>query len=306
MSRVLVLFLDGVGLGEDDGERNPFAAARMPALQRVLGGRKLVQPAAPFHGERASLVALDANLGVPGKPQSATGQAALLTGRNIPQEIGRHYGPKPNPAIAEMLTEDNLFKTVLKRDGTAALLNAYPPRYFEAIRSRRRLYSAIPLAVASSGIALMTAEDLQAGRALSADFTGQGWSDQPDFPPAPVYGPAEAGHLLARLAGRYQLAWFDYWPSDFVGHRGTMPQAIALLETFDAVFGGLAEAWLEENGMFVLISDHGNLEDMQARGHTTNPVPALVYGPEHQRKAFTQELRTLTDFYPAVLETIYR
>jgi hypothetical protein len=194
---------------------------------------------------------------------------------------------------------------VLKRNGRAALLNAYPPRYFEAIRSRKRLYSAIPLAVASSGIELMTAEDLQAGKAMSADFTGQGWSDQPDFPPAPIYTPNEAGHLLAHLAGRYHLAWFDYWPSDFVGHRGTMSQAITLLETFDAVLGGLTEAWLEESGVFVLISDHGNLEDMQARGHTTNPVPALVFGPEHQRKALTQDLRTLMDFYPAVLETIF-
>lgn len=305
MRRVLVLFLDGVGLGEDDADKNPFVSARMPVLQSILAGRRLVRPAAPFHGEQASLLALDANLGVTGNPQSATGQAALLTGRNIPQEIGRHYGPKPNPAITEMLAEDNLFMAVLRQGGSAGLLNAYPPRYFEAIRSRKRLYSAIPQAVTSAGIALMTAEDLQAGLALSADFTGEGWSDQPDFPPAPVYAANEAGHQLARLAGRYQLAWFDYWPSDLVGHRGTMSQAIALLETFDAVLGGLAEAWQEESGVFVLISDHGNLEDMLARGHTTNPVPALVFGLEDVRRAFTQDLRDLTDFYAAVVNTIF-
>ena len=48
--------------------------------------------------KQVSLLALDAGLGVEGLPQSATGQAVLLTGVNIPAELGYHYGPKPNPA----------------------------------------------------------------------------------------------------------------------------------------------------------------------------------------------------------------
>jgi 2,3-bisphosphoglycerate-independent phosphoglycerate mutase len=306
MNHVLVLFLDGVGLGDDDPDVNPFAAADMPALEGALDGRKLLRSTAPFHGEHATLVSVDANLGVSGNPQSATGQGTLLTGRNLPQELGRHYGPKPNAAIAESLTEDNLFQTVVRRSGSAALLNAYPPSYFEAVDSGRRLYSAIPLAVSTAGLSLMTADDLQNGRALSADFTGQGWSERPDFPPTPIYMPSEAGRLLARIASEYHLSWFDYWPSDYVGHRGTMPQAISLLEMFDAVFQGLFGAWRRQRDLFVLISDHGNLEDMHARGHTRNPVPALMVGPERTRQDFAQHLRNLTDFMSAVLNAIFQ
>jgi hypothetical protein len=305
MNRVLVLFLDGVGLGEDDPEINPFAAADMPALEKVLSGRRLVRPATPFHGEHAALVSVDANLGVSGNPQSATGQGVLLTGRNLPRELGNHYGPKPNAAIAEALAEDNLFKMVHRRGGSAALLNAYPPSYFDAVRSGKRLYSAIPLAASSAGLSLMTAKDLQGGRAFSADFTGHGWSERPNFPPTPIYSPEEAGALLARCAGEYHLSWFDYWPSDYVGHRGTMPQAISLLETLDEVFKGLFEAWRRDRDLFVLISDHGNLEDMHARGHTRNPVPALIVGPERDRRDFAQKLHDLTDFTPAVLASIF-
>jgi len=36
---VLLLFLDGVGLGEDDPDTNPFARAEMPVLTGLLGGR---------------------------------------------------------------------------------------------------------------------------------------------------------------------------------------------------------------------------------------------------------------------------
>lgn len=304
MSRVLLVFLDGVGLGDDNPTRNPFAAANTPVISRLLAGRKLVLSAAPFEGEQASLLAVDACLGIEGNPQSASGQATLLTGRNIPAELGSHYGPKPNAGIAAILQGDNLFMQVARLGRSSALLNAYPPRYFEAINMRRRLYSAIPLAAVAAGMHLMTAEDLQAGRALSADFTGQGWVAQKGFPPAAVYTPAEAGRILARLSSGYDLAWFDFWPSDYMGHKGDLRQAVALVETLDAVLGGLVEEWGERQDLVVLTSDHGNLEDLAARGHTRNRVPALLIGPTKIRKAFAAGLSNLTQFSPAVLRTL--
>src|SRR3990170_6779608 len=107
--RVFFLFLDGIGLGENDPASNPFVRADMPRLRTLLGGQALTRQAAPFIGERATLVALDASLGVSGLPQSATGQAVLLTSLNIPAGLGYHYGPKPNPPIAEALNGETLF-----------------------------------------------------------------------------------------------------------------------------------------------------------------------------------------------------
>jgi len=305
MTRVLILFIDGLGLGPDDPESNPLATAQMPNLISLLDGQRLLFDSCPLHGERASLVALDPTLGIPGLPQSATGQAVLLTGRNVPKEIGEHYGPKPNPTITDILRTDNLFVEILRRGGSAALLNAYPPRYFEAISSRRRLYSAIPLAVTAAGIALMTSDDLQAGRALSPDFTGEGWSSQPDFPPAPTYTPHEAGKHMAQISQSYTCAWFDYWLSDYAGHRGTIDQAISLLETLDGVLGGLLMGWNGEEDLIILTSDHGNLEDLSARGHTLNPVPALLIGPSTLRNRFAEGLTDLTSFYDGVLKVLY-
>ena len=306
MSRVLFLFLDGVGLGASDPSSNPLAAAHLPTIEQLLEGRPLVADAAPFEGDRATLVSIDACLGIPGDPQSASGQAALLTGRNIPQLIGGHYGPKPNRAIAAALREGNLFAEVVRRGGTAQLLNAYPPRYFEAIVTRHRLYSSIPLAAALAGMPLMTADDLQAGRALSADFTGIGWAAQPDFPPAPILSPEHAGQQLARLSLLADLTWFDYWPSDHAGHRASLEQAAALLEAFDRVLDGLVNAWADRPDLIALTSDHGNLEDLAHRGHTLAPVPGLLIGPRHLRRAFAQGLADLTGFHDAVLRTLFR
>ena len=72
---ILLLFIDGIGLGSDDAAINPFVAAQLPTLTALFEGRALIAANAPFHNKRASLVALDATLDVPGLPQSGTGQA---------------------------------------------------------------------------------------------------------------------------------------------------------------------------------------------------------------------------------------
>ncbi|MFM8426621.1 MAG: phosphoglyceromutase, partial [Chloroflexota bacterium] len=73
--KILFLFLDGIGLGEDNPETNPFLRANMPHLESLLGGQKMTKSAAPFEGDSILLKAVDPNLGVKGLPQSATGQA---------------------------------------------------------------------------------------------------------------------------------------------------------------------------------------------------------------------------------------
>ena len=177
--RILFLFLDGVGLGADDPQSNPFVEAKLPFLTELLGGRRLtasvLKDSKQLVTAHATLLALDACLGVAGMPQSATGQATLLTGVNIPQAIGEHYGPKPTPAIASHLRNGNLFSRLAQKGKQTSLLNAYPPGYFAGIDSGKRIYSAIPLAITSAGLALLTEADLRAGEALAADFTGAGW-----------------------------------------------------------------------------------------------------------------------------------
>lgn len=305
MTHILILFLDGFGLGSDNTDVNPIAAAKMPTIHRLLGGHPLVESTSPFSNEYVSLRAIDAKLGVPGLPQSASGQAALLTGRNVPKEINEHYGPKPNPAIIDILHADNLFIQIRSRGGTSALLNAYPPRYFEHIRSGHRLYSAIPMAFDAAGIGLMDADDLKAGNALSADFTGVGWNTQDGFPQAPQYSPHEAGANLASLSRKYTVSMFDYWLSDIAGHRSSFPEAVELLEALDAVFEGLFDTWDKEHDLVVITSDHGNIEDSQEGKHTYNPVPALLYGPETIRAPFSDRFSDLTGLYPSVLNALY-
>lgn len=300
--KFLFLFMDGVGLGPDESASNPLAKARMPNLQSLLDGRRLVDGAAPLETGRATLLALDPNLGVEGLPQSATGQSVLVTGRNIPAAIGQHYGPKPNQEVRDLLAEGSIFSTLTARGYRAALLNAYPQGYFDAINSGKRLYSAIPQAVTDAGIELKNKEDFYAGRGMAADFTGQGWRSFLKYEDAPVMSEGEAGKHLANLTVSYDFAFFEYWPSDYAGHRQDREAALNLLESFDGVLGGLLESWDDEQGLILITSDHGNMEDLDTRRHTSNPVPGLVIGSPQLRKEFTTGMESLLDVAPAILK----
>jgi hypothetical protein len=300
--RFLFLFMDGVGLGADDPVSNPLAKAEMPNLTALLGGKRLLAGSAPLQTERATLLGLDPVMGIDGLPQSATGQTSLITGKNAPERIGKHWGPKPNKETAAVLDEGTLFSTLRERGYNAALLNAYPQGYFDGINSGRRMYSAIPHGVTGAGITLKTRGDLNAGQALSADFTGKAWRDHLGHTDYPVMEELEAGHKLTELATTYDLAFFEYWLSDMVGHRQEEENAITLLESFDGVFGGLLETWDDDEGLILITSDHGNMEDLSTRRHTPNLVPGLVIGSAKLRERFAARLHTLADVTPAILQ----
>ncbi|HEY5984448.1 MAG TPA: alkaline phosphatase family protein [Anaerolineales bacterium] len=301
--RILFIFLDGVGLGTDDPATNPLARATMPALSHLLEGHKLIASAAPFIGRRASLFALDASLGVPGLPQSATGQAALLTGLNVPEQVGEHYGPKPNPPVAKLLAADNLFIQLRRAGRSAALLNAYPPRYFDGVDSGRRLYSSIPLAVTAAGNRLFNQDDLFLGKAISADFTGEGWANMLGIRETPILEPRASGFRLAQLAREYDFSLFEYWASDYAGHKQDMPWALRQLDVLDDVLKGLVNE-ADEETLVLVTSDHGNMEDLSTRRHTLAPVPALLIGSQSARRTFGHGLGDIAGVTPAILRVL--
>lgn len=320
--KILFIFLDGVGLGGDDPEINPFAQSQMPNLKELLGGHKLI---ADEHGSSngsdfhlvntrdASLLALDACLGVEGIPQSATGQASLVTGINVAAKLGYHDGPKPSPPIIELINHGTLFTKLHQYGKAASLVNAFPPRYFESIEVGYRIPGVIALSADRAGIHLRTMADLFDGNAISADFTAEGWRSHLGFLNAPLLSYTQAGERLKNLAQTSDLTIFEYWLTDLAGHHQDMPTAQTILESLDAVIGSLLNSWDTENSLIMLTSDHGNLEDLSTRHHTRNDVPLLLIGLPEIRDLFIRQLDLarnlkskldLADIAPTILKFI--
>ncbi len=268
---VLMLFLDGVGLGEDDPARNPLAAAELPLLRELVGG----SPTARTPARRADGVVyrqIDAGLGFSGLPQSATGQTSLLTGLNGAALMGRHYGPWPGPTLRRALERDTLFH---RAAGAAALANVYPDGYFRALEGRRLRPNAPVTAARAAGVGLFDLVAYRDGDALAADVTGAAF--QAIDATLPTLAPEEAGRRLARLAGRHAFTFFDLWVTDRLGHEQRFEDGVQLLEAIDGLLSGVLSGLGDTT--LVLTSDHGNLEDLGSSRHTHNMVPLLAVGP---------------------------
>ncbi|MCS6844332.1 MAG: hypothetical protein NZ528_08430 [Caldilineales bacterium] len=269
-------------------------------LSGLLGGARLLASTGRVQTPMASLVPTDAGLGVPGRPQSATGQAALLTGLNAPQLVGGHYGPRPHAPLRELLRQ-TIFSRALALGFRVTLVNAYPQAHLDAVASGRRVLGAIPFAAQAAGIPLRTADDLVAGRALSPDITNVGWHNI-GYPNMPVRSPAEAGAILARLSADYDLTFFDDWFTDVAGHEADCRSAVETIEARDAFLGGLLNGLDLCRTLVVVTSDHGNLEDCTHRNHTEHLVPTLLIGAAHRRWA--DRITRLTDIAEVVLEAL--
>ncbi len=151
-----------------------------------------------------------------------------------------------------------------------------------------------------AGFPLFRAEDIYAGRALSAGFTGAAWRKMLKDEKAPVRTPEEAGAKLAELAMQYDFAFFEYWASDYAGHKQDMEWAIEQLEIFDGVLAGLLNT-TPDDLLVLLTSDHGNMEDLSTRRHTDLKVPCLIFGKQETKKKFIgQGFRDITDITPAI------
>ncbi|MBK8049052.1 MAG: alkaline phosphatase family protein [Anaerolineales bacterium] len=164
----------------------------------------------------------------------------------------------------------------------------------------KRLLSAVPYANTCAGLPLLNAADLEAGLALSADFTGEGWRHELGYSNAPVYTPDAAGAQLWKIGLPYDFIFFEHWQTDVDGHEQALTRARSMLQRFDGFLGGLLSAADLDHTMVIVSSDHGNVEDCSHGKHTVNKVLTLIAGDGRQQAAGA--ITALTDFVPVILD----
>jgi 2,3-bisphosphoglycerate-independent phosphoglycerate mutase len=309
LTRVLLLFVDGVGLGDDDATCNPFVTARLPHLDALLGCR-ITRDGAPFHGPNASLVAVDATLGHAGTPQSGTGQASLLTGANAVTMHGRHFGPWVPARLQPLVRNESVLASAQAAGCSIAFANAYPEEVLQLVaagvdggrRSRAPAFlrAGPPLAALGAGVFTRHTAALERGDAVASEITNDGWRELLGRASVPVIAAERAGRNLAAITAAHRLTLFAHYATDHAGHRRDMDAAVIALERLDAFIGGLMAA-LPEDALLFMVSDHGNIEDVRT-GHTRNPAMGMVAGKGHA--LLSRRLESLMDITPTILDVL--
>ena len=172
---------------------------------------------------------LDATLGYPGLPQSATGQAVLFTGDDAMRVSGGHRSGYPSRAVAELILEKSALRRARDAGLRAGFLNAFETeralRLARIVRGeeeapRHRAPSASALAALAGGGELRTFDDARRGRAATFDLTGEvlrafGLD-------APEVSLEESARAVARGAAELDLALFEMFLTDEAGHAQDM------------------------------------------------------------------------------------
>lgn len=303
MRRVLFVFVDGVGIGAADPAINPLALAELPWLGGIAGAPPLAG-SVPAHGTSGSVRGLDATLGMPGLPQSGTGQASLLTGIDAVRRFGRHFGPWTPTALRPLVERRSALALARAAGRSVAFANAYPEELVSLIGGTGRL--PLPLragpviAAHGAGALVRHTPELVAGDAVASEITNDGWRERLHRRDVPAIEPEQAGRNLARIANENDLTLFAHYSTDAVGHERELAASVRVLERLDRFLGAAAEAF-DPDGLLLVASDHGNIEDTTAQ-HTRNPALCVAVGAGHD--AMATGLDRLTDVAPAILRAL--
>jgi hypothetical protein len=294
---ILLVFCDGLGLGANDPHSNPLFHAPMRAL-RSLFGKLPTREDGILRGENAILIPTDARLGIPGLPQSGTGQTTIFTGINASAAIGEHLGPYPNQALRDILQAHSIFKQLDALGYSTAFGNAYPPFFFERLQRGKARRTATLQAAIAGGVRVRDVNDLARGHAVSGlSMNNHFWVEH--GAPVPLITAHTAGENLMRLAHQFDFTAFEYAPTDMVGHKDKREDILAVLNEVDEFWGGIFAAMDCRSDLVIITSDHGNIEDWTLKGHTLNPVPTILVGA-HREQA-QERIHSLPDLAPTII-----
>jgi len=281
--KILFLFIDGLGLRAPAAD-NPLTPAVCPALYRLI-----TEHAVP----------LDACLGVAGLPQSATGQATLFTGINAARYVGRHMEGFPGPSLRNLITGGNLLHDLATRSRRVRFANGYLADSLDEIRARR-FRSVTTVAALTVPEAICLREDLLANQAVFHDITRATMRERGYT--GPLITPQQAAEHLIQIALANDFTLFEFFLTDIAGHARDPQQATDTLTLLDAFVAVAAAMAAEQELLFVLTSDHGNIECMSGHAHTLNPVPLVAVGPSAAE--FQAGATSLVDVTPRLLKLL--
>lgn len=296
---VVMVFIDGLGVGSDNAEINPVARAELPFIKKILPGgltkksvgKGIVRPNLVIRG-------IDARLEVPGIPQSATGQTALFTGVNAARITGRHINGFPTKALRTILEQNSIFKRINQSGRRSVFANTFTKEYFEAVERGRWRNSASTTAALAGECRLLMVDDLIKGYAVYQDIINEQLR-QKGYQ-VPLFTPEEAAVNLVRQATQNDFTLFEYFQTDRCGHAQDRDLAIVLLNRLDSFLATIVSEIPSDFSM-VVTSDHGNIDDLSIKTHTLNQAPLMVFGPGAEAFA---EVDSLVGVCPTILKLL--
>ncbi|GAB4137312.1 MAG: metalloenzyme [Ignavibacteriales bacterium] len=298
MSSVLFIFLDGVGIGENDSHKNPFISGQINFLS-VLFGKNPTLNESTIEKNNLFVFPIDANLDVDGLPQSGSGQTAIFTGENASKIIGRHFGPFPHSEFLPLLESKSIYTDLQRKNKKVYFANAYPPVFFEYLNSGKKRTSVSTMVSRLNNVKINSINELLNKEALTAEVTNHRWNQRLKMN-LPVRSIDESVEVLLALSEKNDFTFYEYFLTDHFGHGRNLNEADENLNILSEFICKLINA--NKKLSIFISSDHGNIEDLSIKTHTRNPALGIAAGVNSE--FFFNRIKSLTDIKKTLIEVI--
>jgi len=236
-------------------------------------------------------------MGVPGIPQSATGQTALMTGINAALAMGRHVEGFPGPSLRDIIRADNLYDKLTGLGFSSTFANAYYVTDVAEVETRR-IQSVTTVAALKAFGRVREITAMLDHHAVYQDLTRESLRERGYE--GPLVTPQESARDLRAIAAGHDLTLFEYFQTDRMGHKGSRDDVKRILGLFDAFLAEVISFAEQPGNLFVMTSDHGNIEAAGSPLHSSNPVPLVAIG--HGADFLKRQVRAVTDVTPMLVE----
>ena len=289
-NKVIILFIDGVGLGSNDPEKNPCCHSDTGIF---LSNNQL-----PENGQK---FALDAQMGVSGLPQSATGHTTLYTGINAPGLIEKHLTGFPNKELRNLLKTKSVFIQLKKSGYTCKFINAFRPVFFTTPEIFANLHmSATTEMNRYANYDFSNFSDIREERALYHDYSNKE-NIEKGFD-LPIFSAQKAASILNNQSKKYNLILYEYFLTDFAGHAQDLNRSVNEIKKIEDIILALIGKIDKRTTTLIVVSDHGNIEDLSTKSHTTNPAFLGIWDAQNAADSFV--FKDLRHIFPYVIHKI--
>lgn len=221
----------------------------------------------------------------------------MFTGENTPKAMGRHCEGFPGPSLRQLIEKDNIFLQLKARNLKFKFADAYLIDNADELVNRR-FKSVTTVMALTTPEAISTEGDLLDNNAVMQDLTREAIQDRRSD--IPTVEPEDAAEHLFSLARTNDFTLFEFFQTDVAGHSMDYARACDVLRQYDQFLSVLTRLTEAAGITVVMTADHGNIEAMNERGHTMNPVPFIAFGPkEREIRACVTSLKDVT---PTVLK----
>ncbi|TYB32129.1 MAG: hypothetical protein FXF47_00670 [Candidatus Mcinerneyibacterium aminivorans] len=305
---VLFIFVDGLGINYRK-ENNPLFDEKLKFLNKVI-----------FEDS----VPLNAKMGVEGIPQSATGQASIFTGKNCAKILGYHKEGFPNERLKKILKKESIFQFLKGKNLKSTFANGFIVDDKEFLDNSRFVSATTYMTLSSLGI-VRGLSKLNENKAVYQDITNETLITRDKmekryeklFPRIKDYldfnqlnslkkiSPQKAARNLLNIADEYDFTLFEYFLTDKAGHLGDYSRANKVLLKFQELFYTLLEEMDFNSDSLIMISDHGNIEDLSISKHTFNRVPFYIKGKNQKMFSKAEYIYDIIKIFKANIHKFY-